>query len=697
MASNDLKEIEKLLKLAASFEGKPSFAMKLVGGFYDERLLSSFNLEDPNTGQFNELTAWLCDYLDKNVDLTEIHRNSKIPKNILDELSRRLLGAKIKKKYGGLGLNTLQYCLLMRILAGTSSPLGIWFTANCSIGLSGYLMVVYDALKKECKEIIDQGCNTEEDRKKLIEVLSLINKTEWQMGEFLPRIAAGANAGFGLTQQTAGSDPMAMIGTDTIAERTVDGMFRVQGHKLYNTGATIAEYEVIMAPLAPDNSISTFIVPTSGFGRFDVTPCDFEGNRGIENGLIRFDVNIPELFLVGRDHGHDGLKNAFRTLNVGRLAMSAGSSATIVNCLQISRWWSKVRVQGGRPVGKYEVNAIRVAKMTTDAFAVEAIMNLGSGMYDRQKQDTDLRLETAVIKLWSTERAYASARANDEVRSGQGYETYESQARRAHLVEPRVIPLPDNTFLSDAKVLLIGEGTSDIQRLIITSMLFAPHASRLMPILKFFKSPLVAVKAALFAVPYYSFWVPARFTHMALYWLVQSVLNVLDGLAWISSQPVRLFVWLLNLALRKFGIDNIVLDEMKYVSLDRHRRYIKYMSNKVALKSLWLMVRHGTKLLKKQKVTAFIANQSAELLVMSAVCWYADRLYPKHGNIVNQIADIYCGYAKTRVRGHSENKPHLFLDAKAYRLAQKVIFSNASAFLEKGFTTVLDRELKRWS
>lgn len=688
MANKDLKEIEKLLKLAASFEGKPSFAMKLAGGFYDEQLLYSFDFEDTNTDQFNKLTVWLRDYLDKNVDPTEIHRNSKIPKNILDELSRRLLGAKIKKEYSGLGLNTLQYCLLMRILAGTSSPLGIWFTANCSIGISGYLMVVYDSLKKELK-----GAKDPTDRK---EIEELVKRTEWQMSEFLPRIAAGANAGFGLTQQTAGSDPMAMIGTDTIAERIADGMFRVRGHKLYNTGATIAEYEVIMAPLASDNSIGTFIVPTSGYGKFVVTPCEFEGNRGIENGLIQFDVKVPESFLIGRDTGHDGLKNAFRTLNVGRLAMSAGSSATIVNCLQISRWWSRIRVQGGRPIGKYKVNALRVAKMTTDAFAVEAIMNLGSGMYDRQKSDTDLRLETAAIKLWSTERAYASARANDEVRSGQGYETYESQARRAHLVEPRVIPLPDNTFLSDAKVLLIGEGTSDIQRLIITSMIFAPHALRLMPILKFFKSPLAAVKAAILAVLYYGLWIPARLTHVALYWLVQSMFNVLDGLAWIFSQPVKLFVWLLNLVLTKFGIDNIVLDEMKHISLDCHRMYIKYMSSKLALKSLWLMVRHGANLLKEQAVTSFIADQFAELIVMSAVIWSADRRYYKQGEIVYQIADIHCGYAKKRIRGHSDGKPYLFLDAKAYQLAQEVIFSDTSAFLEKGFTTVLDRELKRW-
>ncbi|MBI4160449.1 MAG: acyl-CoA/acyl-ACP dehydrogenase [Candidatus Yanofskybacteria bacterium] len=688
MAGKGLREIEKLLKLAASFEGKPSFAMKLALGHYDERSLYDFEVEDTNTDTFNELSSWLNKYLTDNVDPVQIHRDSKVPKSVFDILSRRLLGVKIKKEYGGLELTTLQYCLLMRILAGNSSPLGIWFTANCSIGLSGYLMVVYDSLKKELKETSDSA--------KRKEVEGLIIKTEWQMKEFLPKLAAGANAGFGLTQQEAGSDPMAMIGTDTVAEKITDGMFRVRGHKLYNTGGTIAEYEVIMAPLLPHNSICTFIVPTSRYGQFKVTPCDFEGNRGIENGFIQFDVKVPESFLIGRETGHDGLKNAFRTLNVGRLAMSAGSSATIVNCLQISRWWSKVRVQGGRPIGKYMKVAHRVARMATDAFAVEAIMDLGSSVYDRHKSDTDLRLETAAIKLWSTERAYASAEANDEVRSGQGYETYESQARRARLIKPHVIPLPDNTFLSDAKVLRVGEGTTDIQQLIITSMIFAPHALRLMPILDFKKNPLKAVKAVFSAVPYYTVWVSARMAHMLSYWITETVFSALDFLARLSFALVRVFIWGSDLILKEFNSEPVLLEKDNYVSLRPHKRYIKYASKKLALKSLWLMFRHGTKLLKEQVVTSFLANQLTELWVMSAVCWYADQLYPKHGNLVDQIADIHCGYARARINGNSENKPCPLVDAKAYDLAQKIIFEDASAFLENGFTTVLDRELNRW-
>ena len=650
MASEDLKNAEELLKLAASNEGRPSFMMNLSQGKFDSSLLFGFEVEDVNkNNNFGELSAWLNNYLNNEVDPVQILRNSKVPKNVFDRLSQLLLGAKIKKEYGGLELSTLQYCHLMRTLSSQSAALGIWYTANCSIGLSGYLMVVYSSLKKELKEKRYSFLSSQLRAQKQEELEALIAKTEWQMKEFLPKLAAGANAGFGLTQVEAGSDPMAMIGTGTVAERTPDGMFHVRGHKLYNTNGTIAEFEVIMAPLAPGNSICSFIVPTSGYGEFKAIPLQFAGNRGIENALILFDVKVPETFLIGRETGHDGFKNALRTLNVGRLAMAAGSSATIVNCLQISRWWCKERVQQKLPVGKYKVNGIKVAKMACDAFAVEAIMNLGSAMYDKHKLGIDLRLETAAVKLWSTEKALVATLAHSEIRSGAGYETYESQVLRFGLTNPSTLPLPDENFINDARVLKIGEGTSDIQRLIISGMMFAPHAFRLLPILDL-KHPFKAVKAVVTALVYYLFWIPSRIALM--FW---------HGL----------FFW-------------------NYIG------YIKYSSNKLALKSLWLMIWHGAKLLREQVETGYIADQLTELWVMSAVRWYANKLRSKHGPVVDEIADVHCGYAKCRIRGDAENKPHGSLDKMAYKLGQKIIFEDATVFLEKGVASVLDRERKRW-
>jgi alkylation response protein AidB-like acyl-CoA dehydrogenase len=659
---SELKEAKKLLNLAASVEGQAGFLMELSGGRFKGEMLQDIDIGDSHSDDYNDLALWLDEYLTSQFDPVQVTKNSKVPDEALSQLSRRLLGVKIKKQYGGLELSTIEYCLIMRIISSYSPALGIWYTANCSIGLSGYLMVVYNYLEKELKETLSVT--------KIEEIKGLMERTKWQMNEFLPKLAAGANAGFGLTQITAGSDPMAMIGTDTFAERLSDGSYHVQGHKLYNTCGTIAKYEVIMAPLLPTNSICAFIAPTSGFGKFTATRCEFAGNRGMDNALIQFDVNIPENYIVGRDTGHEGFKNAVRTLNVGRLAMAAGSSAQIVNSLNISRWWCKERVQQKRPIGKFKKNSIRVAKMACDAFAVEAIMHLGCAMYDRHKIDLDMRLETAAVKLWSTERAVAAADTNKTIRSGRAYETYESQARRAKLIEPYEIPLPDDTFINDAGILTIGEGTSDIQRLIISGMMLAPHVARLMPIADPDSSLYKKAWSLAKAMFHYGHWIPTR---IALKWFHGFILLLSKLDREKDARTQRL---------------NAILN---------HSEYVKYMSNKLALKSLWNIVWHREKLLREQVITSFAADQLTELWVMFAVDWYALRLYPEHGDIVYEMADIHCSYARCRIGGEAENMPQPSIDNKAYKLGQKIIFENAAEFLEKGVATVLERELKRWA
>ena len=79
---------------------------------------------------------------------------------------------------------------------------------------------------------------------------------------------------------------------------------------------------------------------------------------------------------------------------------------------------------------------------------------------------------------------------------------------------------------------------------------------------------------------------------------------------------------------------------------------------------------------------------------MSAVCWYAEKLYPKYGYIVNEIADVHCGYARCRINGDSESKPQPSVDDRAYKLSQKIIFENAAEFLEKDVPLFWTENLK---
>lgn len=662
------------MKMALGFEGKPSFADKLANGVADWNFLFNLKIDEPFDDRFTDLFNWLESFLKKEVDPAEIERNAKIPQKVFEALSPKLLGAKIPQRYSGLELNTTQYCLLMKLLSSCHSALGIWYTANCSIGLSGYLLVVFSELKKELKELdlrlkklkrVASDKEKDEVETDLIRLMKILDRTRWQMGEFLPQLAKGANAGFGLTQVTAGSDPAAMIGTDTIAYRVNDGRIHLRGHKLYNTNATIAEYEVVMMPLAPENKICAFIVPTKGYGKFEVTPCQFDGNRGIENGLMVFDVVIPENYMIGKEG--EGLKNALKTLNVGRLAMAAGSLATIVQCLQISRWWCRVRVQMGLPIGKYKQNAVKVTKMACQAFAVEAIMRIGSTVYDHHKSEQDLRLMTAGIKLWSTEAAFDAAFNEMRIRSGHGYETYESQVRRHKLVVPNEIPLPDDRFISDSQVGLIGEGTSDIQRLIIFGVMASPHIARLMPIVDL-ELPLPKRIEAAIKLPYY---IP---------WIISRLFKILfaDFLVGVKVPP----------------------------KLKKHLVYVTRQSQLIALELVKnLILSYRLRLLKENIVTGFMAKQLTELWVMSAVCRYAAEMHEKRGDIVINLADIFCEYAKCRINGLSEDVPVPVADDKAYRLAQEIIFGRKNKdgsstfpteFLEEKIVSILERELKRY-
>lgn len=670
--NQELARAKKLMKMALEPEGEPSFADKLANGVVDWESLFGLKINEPFDGsEFDNLFSWLKNFLEKEVDPAEIERTVKIAPKIFETLAAKLLGAKIPQPYSGLGLSTTQYCLLMELLSSCHPALGIWFTANCSIGLSGYLLVVFNELKKELKELdLKFIKSTDQNEKNKIEadikeLITVKNRTEWQMSEFLPKMARGANAGFGLTQVTAGSDPAAMIGTDTIACRIDNEKIHLRGHKLYNTNATIAEYEVVMAPLAPKNKMCAFIVPTKGYGKFEVVPLDFSGNKGIENGLMIFDVVIPENFIVGKEG--EGLKNALKTLNVGRLAMAAGSLATIAQCLEISRWWCKVRVQMDLPIGQYKQNAIRVAKMACNKFAIEAIMRIGSSVYDKFKSKQDLRLMTAAIKLWSTEAAFDSALNENKIRSGRAYETYESQVRRHKLVVPNEIPLPDDRFISDSQVLLIGEGTSDIQKLVIFGVMTLPHIARLMPVVDSETPPSKRV-AAVAKLPYYIPWVISR--------LVKILFT--DFFVSVKAPP----------------------------KLKKHLIYITRQSQLIALKLFKnLVLSYRLRLFKENIVTGFMAKQLTELWVMSAVCRYAVELQEKYGDVVVDIADVFCGYARCRIRGLGEDVPEPETDDKAYKLAQNIIFGQKAQdgsvtfpaqFLEERMISILQREKGRY-
>ena len=620
----EIGELKKLIKATGDSNERLSFFSKMFMGNIDIEEAFSLEMFVINDEKFLSFYKNLEKFLKEKVDPELIDREEKVPDEVFKELKDMgMLGMKIPVEFGGLGFTMSQYCQVMKLIGSYSMAVYIWVTANCSIGLSGPLAFV----------------GTEEQKK-----------------EFLPKLAGGADSGFGLTQVTVGSFPQDMIGTDTLAIPTENG-FRIVGHKLYNTNGPLAKYEVIMAPLSTTNKICAFIVPTSGFGFYKATKLSFRGNRGIENALIQFDVEIPKNFLLG--NLGDGLKIAFKTLNIGRIAIAAACAGITSNCLQLARWRAKTRGQNKKPIGEFELQANRVAKMACEALAIEAITSFSLAMHEKYGEEVDLRSEAAACKWYGAEHANAAVSNAQKIFGGKGYETYDSQKKRSILVKPHEVPLPVDRIWVDAKLLEIGEGTDDIQEILLSLAGISRQSAKLLTICRTIVEESGEEKEKI---------------------IIPKIPGVLG---WY-------FLWYF------FGShqDPIMKGEIPEV-LRKHLGFAITTNKKLSRKLFRKILKYKARLKNQQIILKYIIDSFIEVFTIIAVCWFANKKYKKYGDILLEVADVHCQYARYRIKGESENNPHPKTDAQAYELAQRIIFEDAADFLEQGIVSILDLELEK--
>ncbi|MBK9180843.1 MAG: acyl-CoA dehydrogenase family protein [Acidimicrobiales bacterium] len=278
--------------------------------------------------------------------------------------------------------------------------------------------------------------------------------TEEQKQRWLPDLCAGrALAAFGLTEPEAGSDAGA---TRTRAEHdAATGEWVINGEKAYitNSGTPITSVITVTARTGPDQ-ISSFLVPAGTPGLEVGPPYRKVGWHASDTHPLAFvDCRVPEENLLG-EPGR-GFANFLAILDEGRVAIAALAVGTIQGCLEQATQYAKDRHAFGRPIGANQAVAFTCADLAVMADAARALTYRAARL---AAEGRPFRREAAIAKLYATEAAVTATREATQVFGGAGF-IDETPVARAY---------------RDAKILEIGEGTSEVQRLVIARDLGLP-------------------------------------------------------------------------------------------------------------------------------------------------------------------------------------------------------------------------------
>jgi alkylation response protein AidB-like acyl-CoA dehydrogenase len=327
-----------------------------------------------------------------------------------------LMGIPFPVSYGGAGGDTLGYALVVEELARVDSSVAITLCAHTSLGTQPIYLY-----------------GTEEQ------------KLEW-----LPGLCAGRQLGaFGLTEPEAGSDA-----GNTRTRAVLDGgEWVINGAKQFitNAGTDISAVVVITALTGEDREISNLLVPNGTPGYEQGEPYRKMGWNASDTRPLSFsDCRVPSTNLLGARGA--GLRQFFHVLDIGRIGVAAMGVGLAQGALDQALAYAKERRAFGTTISKFQSTQAKLANLSTELEATRLLVHKAALLKD---SGADFTLAAAQAKLKSGRLAVWAADAAVQIHGGYGY----------------IEEYPVCRFYRDAKVLTIGEGTDEVQELVIARML----------------------------------------------------------------------------------------------------------------------------------------------------------------------------------------------------------------------------------
>jgi len=336
-----------------------------------------------------------------------------MPDSLVEKMARNgFFGLTFPEQYGGLGVDTITYGLVIEELSKVSAGVAVMLTVHNSVG--SYPVAMYGS--EEAKQA------------------------------YLPRMAAGEIAAFCITEPGAGSDAAALAAT---ARRDGDE-YVLNGGKIFVTNGARAAFYVVMARTpgtTGHRDIHSFIVEKGTPGLTVAKKEDKMGLRASDTVAIDLeDVRVPAANLLGSEG--EGFKVALSALDGGRIGIAFQALGIGYACLEEAVKYANVREQFGKPIARQPVIGAKLADMGTELEAARLLALNAAWLKDSGRSHTKL---AAMAKVAATEAAWRAADQAVQIHGGYGY----------------CKEYPVERYYRDVRVTRIYEGTSEIQRLVI--------------------------------------------------------------------------------------------------------------------------------------------------------------------------------------------------------------------------------------